>query len=622
MSNLKKVWRLLKGNRMLYIVAIVSTLLATLCSVMSPIVIKITVDSVLDGQPLDAPAYVVALIERLGGVSVLARNIWLCSLAIIIITALNGLFAFARGRSVAVASENIGTYLKDSLYDHLQRLPYDYHVKAKTGDLIQRCTSDVETTRRFLSGQVIEVVRTLLIAVVTISLMIPMSVKLTLTSVVILPFIFMFSYIFFKKVQRQFKLADEKEGELSTVLQENLSGIRVVRAFGRQRFEVDKFEAKNSEFRGLQYRLIRLLAYFWSISDFMCFTQIGVTLIVGVFLTLRGEISLGEFIVFNTYVRMLIWPVRQLGRILSDMGKMGISMGRIYEILNTPVEPDTEGATDHPLEGDIVFDNVVFEYEKDNEIIKGLSFRVKAGETIAVLGTTGSGKSTIMHILLRLYDYKSGSVKINGSELRNIRKKWLREKIGIVLQEPFLYSKTIRENIRMANHAADDDDIYDATKTAAIHNAIEEFEHKYDTIVGEKGVTLSGGQKQRVAIARTLIKNSSILIFDDSLSAVDTETDLQIRNALKEKRSDATTFIISQRITTLKEADRIFVIEDGRMTDSGTHDELVSRDGLYKRIWTIQTLLEDDFAEELEGADKPDKSVAPAQKGCDSVEPV
>ncbi|MDR1541823.1 MAG: ABC transporter ATP-binding protein/permease [Clostridiales bacterium] len=593
MITFKNFFRMLKGNRIYYIGAIIMTGLSVLMSMIPPLIIKATVDSILGGIPLEAPAFVNDLIEAVGGMSTLSANIWICSLAIVAVTALNGVASYFKGRWTAVGSENIAKTLKDTLYDHLQRLPYDYHVKAQTGDLIQRCTSDVDTIRRFIAGQMVEAAKIVFIFIFSVSIMISMNMSLTFVTIAIIPFIFIFSLIFFKKITASFKLADVKEGELQTVLQENLSGVRVVRAFGRQRLEVDKFEEKNSSFRDLSIASIGNMAVFWGVSDLLCMAQIGLVLLLGIRDTLAGEMSLGSLLVFNTYAAMLIYPMRQLARIIGDMGRMGVSIGRVYEIINEKLEEDTPGAGEHPLDGDIVFENVNFSYEQSSPVLKDLSFEVKAGETIAVLGSTGSGKSSLMHLFLRLYDYQSGSLKIGGVELRDISKRWLRENIGLVLQEPFLYSKTVIENLRMAKFDADNEEIFDAAKTAAVHDVIKSFEHGYETIVGEKGVTLSGGQKQRVAIARTLIKNSSILIFDDSLSAVDAETDSRIRAALRERRAGVTTFIISQRINTLMEADRIFVMEQGRLSDSGTHKELIGRDGLYSRIWNIQSLDEE-----------------------------
>ncbi len=594
MGSLKFFFKLMKGNTLLYVGAILSVAVATVFSLITPLIIKFTIDSVIEGKPIDLPIILINFIESIGGVTLIRQNLWILSIGIVTVTAFQGVFSYLKGRWSATAAENIARDLKNRLYSHLQNLPYEYHVKAQTGDLIQRCTSDVDTIRRFLTNQVIEVVRSLLIVIFSVVILLNLNVKLTLIAIITIPFIFITSFIFFLKIKKQFLLVDEKEGELSTVLQENLSGVRVVRAFGRQKFETEKFEAKNSEFKVKNIYLCKLLAYFWSCSDILSLSQVGIVLFAGVYMAVNGEISLGTLIVFTAYENMLVWPVRNMGRVLGDMGKMQVSLGRVNEILFTPKEEDTSGAISPDLKGDLVFDHVKFEYEKNKPILNGLSFSIQSGETIAILGSTGSGKSTIMHLLLRLYDYQSGSIKVNGTELRNINKKWLREKVGVVLQEPFLYSKTIKDNLKMARANVGDTEIFEATRTASVHEVIEKFESGYETIVGEKGVTLSGGQKQRVAIARTLIKDCDILIFDDSLSAVDTETDSQIRQALKERSKDVTTFIISQRITTLMEADRIFIIENGKVSDIGTHNDLIKREGLYSRIWAIQAMLEEE----------------------------
>ena len=599
MYSLKRFWSLSKGSRFLYLSAIISTAIATLLSLVSPLIIKFIVDSAINKAPVTLSPIVSDAVEKIGGIEFVSQNLWICGLLVIAISILEGIFSFFRGTLSASSSEIFAKKLKDNLYDHLQNLPYDYHVKAQTGDLIQRCTSDVETIRKFLSIQLVELARSIFLIFFSISIMINLSFKLTLVSLIIVPIIVPFSYFFVSRITKEFLLADEKEGELSTVLQENLSGIRVVRAFGRQKFEIEKFEKKNKEFKILILKMIYRMSAYWTASNFLSRMQVLAVLVAGAIMTHNGEIPLGTMIVFASYINMLVDPIGRLGRILGDMGKMTISLERVYEILQTPLEKDTDGATVHDLKGDIIFENVSFKYGDGKTVLNSLSFTVKAGETVAILGSTGSGKSSIMHLLLRLYDYKSGSIKINGKELQYIQKNHLRKKIGIVLQEPFLFSKTIKENLKMAGEKVSEDEIITSTKTACIHSVIENFEKKYDTVVGEKGVTLSGGQKQRVAIARTLIKNSDILIFDDSLSAVDTETDSKIRKALNERSNNVTTFIISQRITTLMEADKIFIIENGELSDVGTHDQLISRKGLYSRIWKIQNMLEEDFESEV-----------------------
>ncbi len=581
-----------KGNKRYFLLASIVMGLGTYFALLVPLVIKFTVDELLQNKVSDEMS---GIADFFGGADYLRNNLWTMAVAVIVITLLRGICMYYRGKYCAVGSENIAKNLKDKIFNHLQRLSFEYHVKAQTGDLIQRSSSDVETVRRFFGTQMVEVLRAVFTVAISFVIMFSLNPKLTFVALIIVPVLMIFSGFFFKSVKEAFLQADRKEGELSTVLQENLSGVRVVRAFGRQRYEVDKFEQKNIDYRDLSRKLANQMAFFWSVSGLFSSLQVGAVLIYGVYLVNAGEISLGSLLVFNTYEVMLIWPIRHLGRILTDAGKMLVSVERIYEILDTPPEPDSEDAQTPDLAGDIVFENVSFEYEPGKPVLKNLNFTVKSGETIAILGATGCGKSTLVQLLIRLYDYTAGSVKINGTELKNIKKSWLREKIGLVLQEPFLFSKSISENIRMARETATVRDIDEATQTAAIYQTIQSFEHGYDTVLGEKGVTLSGGQKQRVAIARTLVKDSSILIFDDSLSAVDTQTDLQIRDALRNREKKNTTIIISQRITTIMEADRIFVMEGGRITHIGTHEELLGVEGLYQKIWNIQNLMEESF---------------------------
>ncbi len=600
LEKLKLLWNFMKGNRNLYVGAIIAVGFATVFSLLGPLVLRVMIDSIIGDKPMQMPGWIESIILSLGGRSVLSRNLWFGSLVLVILAVAGGLFLFLKGRWAAIASESIARNIRERLYDHLQHLPYDYHVKAQTGDLIQRCTSDLNTVRRFLAIQFIEIGRAIFMVSAVLPIMLVLNVRMTIISMAVVPIIFSFAIVFFIKVKKAFQVSDEAEGKMSTVLQENLTGVRVVRAFARQVFEIDKFESINSEFRDLTYRLIRLLAWYWSTSDFICLTQIGTVILLGAYWASKGVISLGTFFVFITYVGMLLWPVRQMGRILTDMGKALVSLGRIQEILTEPLE-DIKASSHRPrISGDIEFKNVSFEYEKGKPILKNVSFKVKHGQTVAVLGPTGSGKSSLVNLLPGLYDYKSGSIRIDGLELRDIDKKWLRRNVGIVLQEPFLFSKTLKGNIGLVKKKAKEAKIHEAARIAAIHDVILEFEKGYETPIGERGVTLSGGQKQRVAIARTLVKDYPILIFDDSLSAVDTETDAAIRRALKEREHLATTFIISHRVSTLSEADLILVIDDGELVQSGTHEELISKAGLYRRIWVLQSALEEELESEME----------------------
>ena len=607
--KLKRLNEFMKGNRLRYIGAIATVGVTSVVGFITPSMLGGITDAIRDtlvdeSNPLNFPGFMNRFFEARGGLSYVISHLWLVGLVIIVLYLLNGAFQYLRARWTATASESIAKNMRDRLYAHLQTLPYDYHVKAKTGDLIQRCTSDVETIRRFLQTQVVEVFRAVLMLVVALVLMLGMNVKMTLVSMVLVPPLFVFAMLFFKWVRKSFALADEAEGKMSAILQENLTGVRVVRAFGRQQFEIDKFDEANDDLWKKNRRLCDLLAIYWPGSDLLSMAQTGVTLVYGVFLAATAStsgLSVGDMTKFVSYIGMLLWPIRQMGRILSDMGKSMVSFDRLDEILSAKPEEDAPDAIDAPLDGDIEFDHVGFEYETMNPVLVDVSFHVKAGETVAILGATGSGKSTLMHLLQRLYDIDEGrgAIRIGGTDIRKIRKSHLRSRIGLILQEPFLYSRTVKDNIGIAVREPSDEQIFAAARTASAHEFITGFENGYDTIVGERGVTLSGGQKQRVAIARTLIRENDILIFDDSLSAVDTETDKAIREALRETRAEgekgATTFIISHRLTTLSEADRIVVLQNGRVAQMGTHDELIHEDGLYRRIYLIQSALEEEL---------------------------
>ncbi len=595
-GKLKMIYGFLRGNVWRYIASILAVVVAVAVSFVTPLILAETIDAVIaQSRPLAIPGILGQWIRQLGGREFLARNLWVMGAAMLLVSAVGGIFQFLRGRWMAQASESIAKNMRDRLYSHLQTLSYDYHVKTATGDLIQRCTSDVETIRKFLSTQLVEMFRSVMMIVVALVIMLRMNRLMTMMSMLLIPVLFFFAIVFFHLVRRWFTESDEAEGKMSAVLQENLTGVRVVRAFGREQYEVEKFCQANDDLWKKNRRLSDLLAVYWSASDMMSMLQTGITLICGVLFAARGELTVGDMTVFVSYISMLLWPVRQLGRILSDMGKSLVSFDRIGEILAEPSETDSPDAIEAPIDRDIEFRNVGFEYEEKNPVLRDVSFTVKAGQTVAILGATGSGKSTLMHLLQRLYEVKRGDILIGGVSISKIRKKYLRSRVGLVLQEPFLYSRTVRENVRIACPDADDEMIFEATRTASAHEFIQSFEQGYDTPVGERGVTLSGGQKQRTAIARTLLKDNDILIFDDSLSAVDTETDAAIRMALKHKRKGLTTFIISHRLTTLAEADFVIVLENGRVAQQGTHEELIHQEGLYSRIYQIQTSLEEEL---------------------------
>lgn len=578
--------------------ALIATIMMVIIGFLTPLLLSEIVDSILGSEPFTMPDFLMNPINDLGGRDFLRQNLWIPALALILMNVVNGVFTFIKGRSSAIASENIARKLRNDLYRHLQHLPFAYHVKAQAGELIQRCTSDVDTIRRFLAVQVMEVVNTVLMVVIAMSILLPRSVPITLYSLILVPPLFCFATWFFKMVHKSFEVADEADGVLNAVLQENLSGVRVVRAFGQQEREVEKFDRVNNDLRKKNLRLNELLAIYWGGGDAISMTQTLLTLVVCIIYACNGWITVGTLIVFTSTLGMLLFPIRQLGRTLSDAGKAMVSMKRVQAILHEEAEPDEPNALKPDLHGDIMFDHVSFAYPDDNvPVLRDVSFTIPAGKTAAVLGGTGSGKSTMMYLLQRLYTPTSGKITIGGVDIQQIDRKYLRAHVGLILQEPFLYSKSIRENVGITAPEQEAERIEHAADIASASGFIAKADKGWETVVGERGVTLSGGQKQRIAIARTLLKDNNILIFDDSLSAVDTETDAQIRAALRHEQKDVTTLIISHRVTTLSQADLILVLENGQITQQGTHAELCSQPGLYQRINSIQNALEEELTQ-------------------------
>ncbi len=566
----------------------------------TPLFISFVVDWVLQGIPPKVPAFLLSAMNALGDRSFYLEHLIVLGAGLLLFSLAGGVLMYLRNMTTALASETIAKRMRDRLYSHLQRWTYNDHVKAETGDLIQRCTSDVDTLRRFLSSQLVEMSRAVFLVGIALYVLIPISGTLTLVAVCFVPAIFLFSSLFFRLVIKRWRATEEAEGAMSATLQENLTGVRVVRAFGRQRFESDKFGGKLVSHRDLALKSLYTSAFYWSTSDLLCGLQVALVLGIGTMMAVRGQLTAGNVLLFVLYIDKLLWPIRQLGRILTDLGKSLVSLDRIGEILKKKTEADEEGGQFPDLRREIVFDDVCFHYDGGVPVLNHVSFTVQPGQTVAILGATGSGKSTLMHLLQRLYELPEGDIRIGGVSIREINKHHLRKRVGIVLQEPFLFSKTIRENVALARENPSEEEMLEACRVAHVDEFATGFEKGYDTVVGERGVTLSGGQKQRVAIARTLMKESDILIFDDSLSAVDTQTDASIREALKDRRAGLTTFIVSHRITTLKEADQILVLENGAIVQQGTHEQLLMQEGLYRRINDIQTSLEDELLKEAD----------------------
>jgi len=597
---LKKQWKGLlsfySGHLGYLVGAVIFSILSAIMSLLLPLVFSFVIDSVLGDKKPALPRSILRLLENLGGHSWLLENLWVAGLVIIVITLIDGLLIFTYGRWISIFAENGTRRMRKALYSHIQNLTYSYHAQAETGDLIQRCTSDVELINKFINSQLLEILRSLTLITFAVSIMFSINRRMALIGIAVTPIVFFTAVVYFRKERDAFQKWDESEGALSATLQENLTGIRVVKAFARQAFEQQKFHEKNSELRRHGWKTFQVIANFWMFSDFICLTQIATVTIIGTLSVIRGNLTLGQLVVFISYTEMLLYPLRGLARIIGSAGRMQISNSRLQEILEEQTEPEEPELADPVLLGGITFSDVSFRYQANQRnVLENISFQIKPGETVGILGPTGSGKSTLLHLLQRLYEPSSGQIFLDETDLRGIQRDSVRRQVGLILQEPFVFSRSVFENIRLPRPQAESEEVYNAARTAVLHDDVLTFEKGYDTLVGERGVTLSGGQKQRLTIARTLIRECPILIFDDSLSAVDTRTDQQIRSELLARRSQATTLIVSHRIATLANADRILVLENGRITAEGTHEELIQEPGLYQRVFVIQSSLEDEI---------------------------
>ena len=586
--------RFIKGAAGFFALTIISSVMVTVLDAVFPQVIRYTVDTLIEkGAPTAISGYVASLF---GGADHLRANLWIIALIILVTALFNAFFRYLTRVSNARGSETMAENMRNTLFSHIQRLPFSWHDRNQTGDIIQRCTSDVDTFRNFVSEQLVDMFRIVFLIVFSMFMMFSMNVTLALIAFAFVPLVILYTNYFRHRVRDKFTEVDEQEGLLSAMAQENLTGVRVVRAFGREKFEKDKFNGQNEKYTGLWVQLGNILGWFWGVGDLISCLQVMAIVCVGTAFAVGGSITTGELIAFISYNGMLVWPVRRLGRIISEMSKARVSINRLRYIMDSEEETDRPDACEPDMRGDIVFDNVSFAYNKDKPVLKNVSFEVKAGTTLGILGAPGSGKSTLIQLLDRLYPLSpdSGRITIGGIDIADIKASWLRKNVGLVLQEPFLFSRSIGENIAVTDSVADESRIEHAAAVACISKDVDEMTQRYDTIVGERGVTLSGGQKQRVAIARTLMLDTPIIVFDDSLSAVDTETDRRIREALRDKTENKTVILISHRVVSLMEADKILVLENGEAIQFGTHSELVARDGVYKRIYDAQSAITEE----------------------------
>lgn len=577
--KIQLILRYFKGAKRYFLAAVLASLITTVFNALTPQIFRFTIDSVLEGN--DYPY--------------LAEHLWIMALILVGVALFSGAAMYVSRYHTAKAGENFAKNMRDALFAHVQKLPMKWHDKNQTGDIIQRCTSDVEVIRNFVVTQLLEVFRTVFLVAVSFSIMVSMNVKLSLIVLLFVPLVVAYSGIFYRLIARRFTDADEAEGALSTVVQENATGVRVVRAFGREKFEMERFREKNDIFANLWIRLGTLSGLYWGVGDLITGLQVVTIIVLGAVEAVHGTITVGEFIAFASYNTTLVWPIRGLGRILSDMSKAGVSFERVDYIIRAAEEAYQEENREENTTFDIHFSHVNFAYEEGHPVLSNLNFSIPQGSTLGILGGTGSGKSTLVQLLNRLYELQEGQgeITLGGKNIREIPLEWLRNNIGIVLQEPFLYSRTIKENIAASVLDATMEEIRQAAKIACVDDTIMSFPDGYDTLVGERGVTLSGGQRQRVAIARMLLQKAPIMIFDDSLSAVDSQTDAKIRKALSESCKNATVILISHRITTLMGADQILVLNQGKIQEQGTHEELISREGIYRQVYEIQMSQDD-----------------------------
>lgn len=596
------LFSLMQGHWLPYLAAFLAMALGTAVGYVYPLIPAAVLDGLL-GSPEEMGQGARVILDALGGEAFLRNNLWLAGVALTGMVAISSLAMYLRGRWSAVASEAVSLKLRNRVYEQLHRTNIRWHDTVDTGDIVQRCTSDVQTVRTFLSQQVVEIGRSLLLFSLAIPFMLMISAWMTLFALILFPLIVAFGIVFFLTVRSVFKKSDEAEGAMTSVLQENLTGVRVVRAFARQSFERDKFAGHNQAYRDGNRKLYLVMATYWSVSDVMCLAQTALVLVLGAYWVRDGYLSVGDLFAMLAYVNMMLWPIRQMGRTLSEMGKATVSLGRLAEVMEAgaEIEPAQSERLSLPAstQGRIEFQHVNFGYDDGQPVLRDVSFTAEPGQTLAFLGPSGSGKSTIMNLLLRLYDPDVGRILIDGIDIGKVNRSEVRQQFAVVMQEPFLYSRSVRENIRFGYQSAMDDQLIDAAHAACIHDSIEHFEKGYDTVVGERGVRLSGGQRQRLAIARALVKPAPVLILDDALSAVDTETEHHILKALRQRHGKRTTLLIAHRLSTLQQADAILVFDHGQIVQRGSHEQLIQQDGPYQRLWKIQTDLEAGLTEEL-----------------------
>ena len=599
-----KLWQLFTNTSMGFRGKLAGALGAMIASFILLFSVPMITRSLLDHLSGEAPDRLFNLLlmltpQQLSEDQTLVFQLSLAALIILLATASAGFFVYLRGKQIAEAAEGMARRLRDQLMDHLNHLPLSFHHRSDTGDLIQRCTSDVETFRVFVSGQIIEIGRAVLMLIIVIPILLSLDVEMTGIAMITMPFLLVSAILFFNRVKTMFTAVDEAEARLTTVLQENLTGIRVVRAFARQPFEIDKFAKANRLFRDRNQKLMQFLGFYYGASDIVCLLQVGLILFVGANWVIAGEMTVGTLFAFITYESMIIWPIRHMGRVLTDSGKAVVALGRMAEILDSETESKYEQTLNQPLTGQIQASHLNLKFDQGPVVLSDLSLTINAGQTVALVGAPGAGKTIFLQLLMRLIDPDTGEILLDQHRLSALSRKSVRRQISVVLQESFLFAGSVADNLRIGRSDATVADMKRAASAADVLSTIQALPRGLDATIGERGVTLSGGQRQRMAIARALLKDPAILILDDALSAVDTDTEAQILENLREIRATKTTIIVAHRLSSVMDADRIYVFDKGRVAQAGTHNELSQVPGIYQQLCELQGQIQADIASSL-----------------------
>lgn len=599
MKQRKLLLKIFKGAKSYYFLAILSTAISVIFFSITPLILKVTIDSVVGGKEVGSDHFFISWYYNfLTGSK--GEKLLISVIFYIALTLLSAQFEYLQSLFSVMSAEYMSKGLRERLYNHIQRLPNKTLSKTQTGDLLQRCTRDVDGITAFFSAHFIKIFKTVILIGSVLYFMLNMDLKMTGVSMSLIPFMLSYCIYFYRTVGKYFEKAEKADSALNGVLQENITGVRVVKAFARQKYEEDKFEKVNRAYMNKDFLVTKAFGQFWTVSECFNVLQLGVVILFGAYFALNGAIEVGVIVAFLSYTGELLWPVTELSMVLAEAGRAKVSIRRVGEILSYKKELIDEDKPEPKLFGDIEFRNVSFSFG-GNKVLNNISFKIGKGESLGILGESGSGKTTLVLLLHRIYDDYTGEILVDGIDIKSINRSFLRKNISLILQESFLFNRSIKENINFSNKNYSQDMVEEAAKKASIHNSVVGFDKGYNTLVGESGVTLSGGQKQRVSIARSLIRKNPIIVFDDSLSAVDTETDRKIRERLK--RDNPTSIIISHRISTLKEADKIMVLEKGEIKAIGTHSEIKDKNTLYRRILDIQEEVKESFHISIEEAD-------------------